>query len=331
MSTISATKIFAPGNNSVRPIPFKAHKINEFSPEILEAHYENIYGATVRELNAIELEMAKIDIATIDDSIMKCNKEHEAQLINEILLHEVYFDSIGESGGQKLESESLMDAICASFSSVDEWRDEFQQLVSKLGNEDVWVVLAWSERLGRLLNLVLYDTTKGLFGVEPLITLDLYKHAYVDHFGDRPATYANSFLRNIDWHRVGVRFEAARSGNALALNEPLDHTQISVTQLNIELEKTNIAPLVIDVRHNDDRERYRKRVLKTDWRDSFRVDEWAHELPKDKPVVVYCMYGFWVSQKVAEELRAKGINARSLSGGVTAWQAMGYSSTDNEF
>jgi len=43
------------------------------------------------------------------------------------------------------------------------------------------------------------------------------------------------------------------------------------------------------------------------------------------------MYGFWVSQDVAEQLRSRGFEARSLSGGITAWRAMGYSSTENVF
>jgi rhodanese-related sulfurtransferase len=35
------------------------------------------------------------------------------------------------------------------------------------------------------------------------------------------------------------------------------------------------------------------------------------------------MYGFWVSEDTAEALRNKGIKARILEGGISAWRAMG--------
>ena len=91
-------------------------------------------------------------------------------------------------------------------------------------------------------------------------------------------------------------------------------TQMSVADLMERLDRGEDI-LVLDVRHDDDRERYTSRIMTTDWRDSFDVAGWADEMPKEKPVVVYCMYGFWVSQKAAQELRDHGVDARSLSGG----------------
>jgi Fe-Mn family superoxide dismutase len=39
--------------------------------------------------------------------------------------------------------------------------------------------------------------------------------------------------------------------------------------------------------------------------------------------VVYCVYGFRVSQDAAAELRNRGISVRVLAGGISAWRAMG--------
>jgi Fe-Mn family superoxide dismutase len=54
-----------------------------------------------------------------------------------------------------------------------------------------------------------------------------------------------------------------------------------------------------------------------------QVDIWAEDLPRDRDVVVYCLYGFWVSEDTAAALRAKGIKASVLDGGISAWRAMG--------
>jgi len=59
------------------------------------------------------------------------------------------------------------------------------------------------------------------------------------------------------------------------------------------------------------------------WQDPETVDEWSKALPTTKPVVVYCVYGHEVGQSTAAILRANGIDARFLEGGIDAWKAAG--------
>ncbi len=46
-------------------------------------------------------------------------------------------------------------------------------------------------------------------------------------------------------------------------------------------------------------------------------------VPRDRPVAVYCVYGFQVSGDAVAELRRRGVDARVLSGGIAAWRAIG--------
>src|SRR5262249_22904888 len=57
------------------------------------------------------------------------------------------------------------------------------------------------------------------------------------------------------------------------------------------------------------------------WRDPDRVAEWIAELKPDKPVAVYCAYGFDVGRNVTKTLIERGFDARFLRGGVSAWYA----------
>ena len=57
------------------------------------------------------------------------------------------------------------------------------------------------------------------------------------------------------------------------------------------------------------------------WRDPEAVAAWCGELPRDRPIVVYCKYGYEVSLFVATALRERGFDARSLAGGIAAWLA----------
>jgi len=59
------------------------------------------------------------------------------------------------------------------------------------------------------------------------------------------------------------------------------------------------------------------------WRDPDRVDEWIGELAPDRPVAVYCAYGFHVGCSVTKTLRERGFDARYIRGGVSAWYATG--------
>ena len=53
------------------------------------------------------------------------------------------------------------------------------------------------------------------------------------------------------------------------------------------------------------------------------VAEWAPELDRWRPVVVYCVKGQEVGCDAARALRERGLDARHLEGGLAAWRASG--------
>jgi superoxide dismutase, Fe-Mn family len=59
------------------------------------------------------------------------------------------------------------------------------------------------------------------------------------------------------------------------------------------------------------------------WRDPDQVDAWVGELSQDKPVVVFCAYGFHVGCRTAQTLRSRGFDATYMAGGHSAWKAIG--------
>ena len=59
------------------------------------------------------------------------------------------------------------------------------------------------------------------------------------------------------------------------------------------------------------------------WRDPALVDSWSGELDPTHDVVVYCVYGHEVSRNTALRLRALGVRAWFLRGGIDAWAAAG--------
>jgi rhodanese-related sulfurtransferase len=64
------------------------------------------------------------------------------------------------------------------------------------------------------------------------------------------------------------------------------------------------------------------------WKDPEQVVLWTRELHPDQPVIAYCVHGHEVSRGVVDRLRALGIEAAVLVGGIEAWKAAGGSITD---
>jgi len=59
------------------------------------------------------------------------------------------------------------------------------------------------------------------------------------------------------------------------------------------------------------------------WRDPAEVAHWLADLPAGQRVVAYCVHGHEVSQDTARRLRAAGLDAWHLQGGIERWQAEG--------
>lgn len=300
------------------PLTMKPPRLDGFSVTLMESHYENNYGGAVRRLNAIDARLKELELSKTPGFEINGLKREQLIATDSVILHEIYFDSLGGRGGEP-EDTALADAMARDFGSASAWREEFVAMAKALGGGSGWVLLCWSPRLGRLINQWASDHAHGLAGAVPILALDMYEHAYHMDFGADAGFYVETFMRNIDWNHIATRFH-----HALASRPPARATSslaLSVDELRQALADPETAPVVLDVRLPEDR--LRDRLPGAPWRHMERVDEWAETLPRDRDVVVYCLYGFWVSEDTAAALRAKGLNARSLGGGISAWRAMG--------
>jgi rhodanese-related sulfurtransferase len=94
---------------------------------------------------------------------------------------------------------------------------------------------------------------------------------------------------------------------------------ISTTDLYTRLG-TASAPLVIDVRRAAAFEAADSLIASAVYRKPDDVEHWRRDLPSGRPVVAYCVHGHEVSQGVTAALRASGVDAAYLAGGVADWE-----------
>ena len=86
---------------------------------------------------------------------------------------------------------------------------------------------------------------------------------------------------------------------------------------------TRAAPLIVDVRRRPAFEEDDSFIAGATWRDPFTVSEWERFLPRHRDIVVYCVHGHEVSRNACGALRAAGLDASYLDGGIAAWRQSG--------
>jgi rhodanese-related sulfurtransferase len=84
---------------------------------------------------------------------------------------------------------------------------------------------------------------------------------------------------------------------------------------------TAAAPIVIDVRRPPAFAEARTLIAFAFHRAPDEIECWCRELPAGRDVVTNCVHGHEVSQNAAAALRAAGLSARYLEGGIEAWEA----------
>ncbi len=304
------------------PIFCRPWLLNGLSVRLIESHYENNYGGALRRLNAITEKLESLDFAKTPGHVINSLKRDELVALNSTLLHELYFASLGGDGKP---TATLSSVLARDFQSVDRWRDEFVAMANGLAGGSGWVLLVYVPRDRRLVNQYASDHSQTLAGGIPILALDMYEHAYHIDFGANATAYIDAFMRNVDWSAVQARYEDAAKvepPRPLVQEEFADLPGVAVEEVKAMLNSGKPVQ-IIDARPRHYFSRTQDIMDGAVWRDPERVQQWAGELSKSDPVVVFCVYGFHVGCRTAGALRGAGFDAMYMKGGHSAWKAIG--------
>ncbi len=325
----------AAGTVRIRPLLLKPQYMNGLSERLLVSHYENNYGGALRRLNAIGARLAALDWTRAPTFEINGLKREELIAASSVVLHEIYFDSLGGEGNDPPRGvldppADLAQALERDFGSVSAWHSEFTALAKALGGGSGWAILAWSDRLGRLVNQWAADHAHGMAGATPILALDMYEHAYHLDFGAKAAAYVDQAITNLNWKRIGARYRQAvgeAGGEELFLpygSPPQAEARISPEELKAALDgDEGRRPVLLDLCLPKDLPRRTDMLAGAVMHAPAALPRWIEDLPRDRPITVYCICGFQISGEAVTELRRRGYDARALSGGITAWHAIG--------
>ena len=191
---------------AIRPLPFDPQSLHGLSAPLVTSHWENNYGGAVKRLNAIARELAQLDWATAPGFVLNGLKREQLIAMNSMLLHEVYFESLGPSE----PGPALLAQMEKDFGGFDRWAAEFAALGKALAGGSGWVLLCWTARDGALVNTWAADHTHNLAGGIPLLALDMYEHSYHMDFGANAGAYVAAVMKNLNLAAATTKLESSR-------------------------------------------------------------------------------------------------------------------------
>jgi Fe-Mn family superoxide dismutase len=194
---------------TIKPLGCDPARIKGMSEKLIISHYENNYGGAVKRLNLIAEQLVGLDFNSAPGFLINGLKREELIATNSMILHELFFDGLGEESAPGAE---LAAALTRDFGSLERWRAKFMAMGKALGGGSGWVLLSYSPHDGRLVNQWAADHCHTLAGGRPLLALDMYEHSYHIDYGAKAATYVDTYMQAIRWSNADRLFAAAAKG-----------------------------------------------------------------------------------------------------------------------
>lgn len=179
------------------------------SPETTDWHYNKHHKGYVVALNAIEKGLESTDRSAANGNYSEVGELKRRFTWNHAgtLLHDVYWEVLG-GDGDVTKGPDIKAALENEFGSVDAWKEDFKAtaMSAKLSG---WGLLVFDQLYsGRLLNVLVDEHQYGaIWGAIPLVSCDVFEHAYYHKDGPGRAGYIDNFINNLHWGRVNERYK----------------------------------------------------------------------------------------------------------------------------
>ena len=184
-------------------LPYSANALEPvISAETIAFHHGKHLQTYVNNLNSL-LPGSGFEDMTLEEIVSKS----EGGIFNnagQILNHNLYFTQFRSPRENNQPNGRIGEAIVGQFGSFDAFREEFQKKGATLFGSG-WVWLS-SDSDGKL--VITQEPNAGnplTKGLTPLLTFDVWEHAYYLDYQNRRPDYQAALWQLIDWDEVNRR------------------------------------------------------------------------------------------------------------------------------
>ena len=179
------------------PLPYALDALApHISTETLEYHYGKHHSAYVTNLNNLLANSPDLSLSL--EQVIKKYKEgpvfnNAAQVFN----HTFYWDSLNRKGGGEPKGK-IDDLIKSQYGSFDAFKEEFSKSsISLFGSGWTWLVQTAEGKLA--IRQKSNAGTPLTDGEKPLLTCDVWEHAYYIDFRNARPKYVETFFNLANW------------------------------------------------------------------------------------------------------------------------------------
>lgn len=180
------------------------------SAETLDFHHGKHHKAYVDKANDL-VKGTELESADLETAIRAAWERKDAALFNnaaQIWNHTFYWNSMSPNGGGK-PSGKLAEAIDRDFGSFEKFAEAFKAAgAGQFGSGWAWLVVKDGKLEIRKTPNAETPITEA--GVTPLLTMDVWEHAYYLDFQNRRPDYMGAFLGHlVNWEFAAENFAKA--------------------------------------------------------------------------------------------------------------------------
>ena len=192
------------------PLPYAADALEPYlSARTFEFHYGKHHAAYITNLNNL-IKDSELATLSLEDVIKSAAKDpakvgifnNAAQTWN----HTFFWESL-KPGGGGVPTGDLADKITAAFGSYEAFKDAFKTAATtQFGSGWAWLVV--QDGTLKITKTSNADTPLTVEGQTPLLTLDVWEHAYYLKYQNRRPDYLDGIWNVINWAKVAELYAA---------------------------------------------------------------------------------------------------------------------------
>jgi Fe-Mn family superoxide dismutase len=178
------------------------------SEKTLDFHYGKHHQAYIDNLNKL-IAGTELEAETLENIIVKTNgNANQASIFNnasQIYNHDFFWKSLRPVSVPSEPRGELLEFINKSFGSLENFYNEFKTIaVSQFGSGWAWLI-----KEGDTLKIIKTANADNpiAHGWKPLLTIDVWEHAYYLDYQNRRADFLEAILRNLlNWEFAQSNF-----------------------------------------------------------------------------------------------------------------------------